>query len=85
MAAGHTVQVCKALLQAALDGGSWATAAHLMPTPDPLERSEFGGDEFELQAIHLHRKALQELRQKQGGKKDTEDGEVAEGKPPKKK
>jgi len=63
-ARAFTVQCAKALHQVALDGGTWENAAHLIPTPDPMSRAAFGGDEAELEKIHQYRKSPRELRQK---------------------
>ena len=61
---GFLVQSLKALHQVALDRGSWRLAKDLIPTPDPLVREDFGGDERELEAIHSYHKALKELRER---------------------
>lgn len=60
----------------AFDGGSWVTAALLLPVPDPMGRAEFGGDEDELEAIYAYRKALTALRkQKEGAEGLDDEGE----------
>ena len=56
------VQLSKALLQSALDGGSWETAKKLIPMKDPLTREEFGGDEDELHCIQVYDEAVKGLR-----------------------
>ena len=43
-AAATVCQLLKASHQAALDQGSWALAATLLPWDDPLAREPFGGD-----------------------------------------
>ena len=54
----------KAMLQAAMDNGSWENASLLVPMGDPLEKMELGGDEDELEAIHSYRKSMKELKTK---------------------
>jgi hypothetical protein len=61
-AAALLVQFQKAVLQMALDNGSWDSASLLWPGGDPLGQREFGGTEAEMKAVHAYRKALQELR-----------------------
>ena len=56
------VQSLKALLQVALDRGSWLTASLLLSVPEPMGRTEFGGDEDELEWIYDYRKALTAMR-----------------------
>ena len=56
------VQCSKALHQTALDRGSWMNSQGMVPTPDPLGMVDFAGDEYELQAIHKHLKAVKELK-----------------------
>ena len=63
-AQAYVIQCAKALHQVALDQGSWANAQLLIPTPDPLGRAQFGGEETELAAVQRHRKSLRELNQK---------------------
>ena len=58
------VQLCKALLQVAIDGGNWTNAIWLLPFEDPLGQEEFGGEEEELAEIHAYRKATSELKTK---------------------
>ena len=62
--AAYLCQCRKALLQVALDGGDWHHGALLVPTPDPLAQQAFGGEEYELEAIHAYSKALRELKGK---------------------
>lgn len=61
-AAATTVQLLKAIHQAALDGGSWSLASNLLPWEDPLGREVFGGDEDELVAAAAYTKSLRELQ-----------------------
>ena len=56
------VQGQKALLQMALDGGSWENARLLGPEPDPYEQAEFGGLEEEMARVHRYRKAITDLK-----------------------
>ena len=75
-----TVQGLKALLQVAFDGGTWATACLLLPIPDPMGKSEFGGDEEELEAIYDQRKALTALKKQAKDAVGSEDEDAHEGK-----
>ena len=61
------VQLLKAVLQATLDGSDLRTASLLLPTPDPLQRREFGASEAEVQSIAEYRKALYKLRRMRSG------------------
>ena len=73
------IQLRKALLQAALDNGSWDRTALLIPIPDPMKRQEFVGDPKESRVIAFWSKALQEL--KKGGKSNsrtTDDDDAAD-------
>ena len=70
-----TVQSLKALLQVAYDKAAWTTAALLLPVPDPMGRSEFGGDESELEAIYDYRKAVTSLKKQREGTEQAEEGE----------
>ena len=56
------IQVSKALVQVAIEQGSWKTATSLVPVTDPLQGEEFGGDEWELHVIQGHQRAVQELK-----------------------
>ena len=77
-------QSIKALIQVGLDGGDWTSASLLLPCPNPSGRTEFGGEESEMAAVHKYRKALKEL--KASGKLHEEDeGEKEKGPPHKTK
>ena len=52
----------------ALDGGSWRTAAALMPVEDPMAEEEFGGEEWELQQVFKHQKTMANLKLMQEGR-----------------
>ena len=58
----YAVQSMKCMHQVALDKGDWGVTLHLLPTANPLEKAEFGGDEQELEFIHSYMKALRELK-----------------------
>eukprot|EP00929_Paragymnodinium_shiwhaense_P109643 TRINITY_DN7611_c0_g2_i2.p2 TRINITY_DN7611_c0_g2~~TRINITY_DN7611_c0_g2_i2.p2 ORF type:complete len:428 (-),score=116.78 TRINITY_DN7611_c0_g2_i2:726-1985(-) len=70
-ARAYVIQCLKALHQTALDNGDWRHAALIVPTPDPLHRPAFGGDEQELSWIHAYHKSMKEL--KGSHKKDQSD------------
>ena len=61
-AAATTVQIRKAILQTALDNGSWNQSHLLLPWDDPILAHQFGGDEEELEAVHNYSRAMQDLR-----------------------
>ena len=61
-AAGYLTQLCRALHQTALDGGSWHTASHMLPTADPLERVACAGTHNELEIIAGYQEALRRLK-----------------------
>ena len=89
-APAYTCMCLKAMLQAAIDNGSWENAALLIPTGDPLEKMEVGGDEDELEAIYSYRKSVKELKTKMvtagGGASSSgvvEEGVGGDGEPPK--
>ena len=46
--AAALVQLCKALHQVAIDNGTWANTALLLPWEDPTERDLCGGDDAEM-------------------------------------
>ena len=71
-ASAEVVQNMKALLQVALDRGSWDNAALLIPTPDPLARPAFGGEESELQSVQSFPKALRDLQSGHQGASHTD-------------
>ena len=50
----------------------------LLPTPDPLTRPAFGGDEVEMEAIQGFKKALKDLRAKHSGKEEVSSEEEGE-------
>ena len=77
-AAAHMVTSLQAMHQAALDGGSWANAVHMVPDGDPLHRDEFGGDEETLEAVHSYRKSIAELKKKITAAGVTEGDETAD-------
>ncbi len=54
----------QALLQVALDSGSWEIGALMLPFKDPLERQFFGGEPALLEDIARYRKAVHDLRAK---------------------
>ena len=58
------VQAQKAILQTALDQGSWDASALIWPMPDPIGAVEFAASESEMQAVYAYKKALGELRVK---------------------
>ena len=64
------VQLQKALMQVAVDSGSWDNATLLLPYPDPLGTVDYGGTEREMEAVVTYRQGLRELknRVKTGGK-----------------
>jgi len=73
-------QFLKTLHQVALDKGGWETALLLWVSEDTLGAEAFGGEETEMQQIHLYQKALKELRGKvQTGKDTSGDVEDADG------
>jgi len=77
-----TCQLSKALHQVAVDHGNWETALLLIPLPDAVGDTPFGGDEEELESIHAYMKSLRELKLKvsgQGDKVDKGDDEAPEG------
>ena len=65
----------KAIHQVALDGGSWDSAALMIPLPDALQEPVFGGSERELAAVHSYRKAMKDLRAKHTRTEETSDSE----------
>ena len=87
------VQLHKAMLQMAIDGGSWETARYLWPEVDVFDQAEWGGDELEMRSVHQYKRAIAELRAKpknfeQGGQQDADDaagsGAAPKAKPKKK-
>ncbi len=70
------VQLAKVVQQVAVDGGSWHTAASLLPEADPLGREVFGGCEEELEAVHRYQRGVKELQThlKKTGKGREEEG-----------
>ena len=58
------VQASKCLHQVALDRGSWDTAQLLLPTANPLQLDEFGGDPEELDVIHKYNSAMSDLKKR---------------------
>ena len=77
-------QSIKALIQVGLDGGDWTSASLLLPCPNPSGRTEFGGEESEMAAVHKYRKALKELKAS-GKLHDEDEGEKEKGAPQKAK
>ncbi len=65
----------QSLHQVALDGGDWGSAALMLPTPDPLARQVFGGDEMMLSEIYSYKKAVRELQTRQGGRAEAHEDE----------
>ena len=61
LAEASTVQLLKAIHQCALDRGSWGTASMLLVTADPNENAKFAGSSREMELIHRHMKATEEL------------------------
>ncbi len=61
---GAIALIAQAVLQVALDGGSWDVAALMVPFRDPLRRLDFGGEPELLEDIATYKKALAELRAK---------------------
>ena len=64
LATAYSCQILKTMLQVALDHGDWSTVVHMMPSGDPLQREEFGGDEPELVAIHKYKTGIADLKRK---------------------
>jgi hypothetical protein len=62
LATAQGIQLSKAILQVALDKGSWENAQLLLLGHNPLARQSFGGTERELEHVYAYRKALKELR-----------------------
>ena len=60
----HLCALLQAIHQAAIDHGDWQVAALLVPTADPLARSQFGAGERELVDVHAYRQAMQQLQQR---------------------
>ena len=60
--AAALVQLCKALHQVSIDGGSWANAALPLPWEDPTERDLFGGTEAEMQMASSFNKGIRDLQ-----------------------
>ena len=83
-ATAFSCQLAKTILQVAVDDGEWKTACLLLPTPDPLQTVEFGGDEWELDRIYAYQKSLRELRRR-GGLADTSGADSDAGTPAPKK
>ena len=70
------IQLQKALMQVAVDFGSWDNATLLLPYPDPLGTVDYGGTEREMEAVVTYRQGLRELKtrvQKGGKDKDSKD------------
>jgi hypothetical protein len=74
------VQLQKAILQMPLDNGNWDNACLLWPGADPLGQREFGGSEAEMRSVHMHRKAILELRNKGGKLPGAQDDASDDGK-----
>ena len=53
----------------------------MLPVPDPLQKEAFGGEEVELKAVHLYRKALSDLKGKSLRKDEEPDGSDDGGEP----
>lgn len=65
-AEAYIVQLCRCLHQVALDSGTWATGALLLPKPDPLFKQTTGGTEEELEAIIAYQEAMKRLKKTDG-------------------
>ncbi len=61
--------------QAAPDNSDWHKGALILVRPDPLSRPEFGASHEAMTHIAAHRRALADLRKKQTGAKDAEQGD----------
>jgi len=72
-----TCQLSKALHQVAVDHGNWETALLLIPLPDAIGDTPFGGDEEELESIHAYMKSLRELKIK-ASNRDVDKGDKGE-------
>ena len=59
---GAIALLSQALLQVALDTGSWEIGALILPFKDPLERRLFGCEPEMIEDIALYRKAVRDLR-----------------------
>jgi len=62
----YVVQLLKAVPQAALDDRGGHNASLILPSQDPLSTPQFGGSERELSEIHSYRRAVRELKGKNG-------------------
>jgi len=56
------IQIHKAVLQTAIDGNKWHTSGLLVPYPDMLKKTEFGGTYEELSQIASYQRAIADLR-----------------------
>ena len=74
-AAAYGALLLQALHQVALDQGDWSNAVHILPSPDPLGRAEFGAGETAMSEIAAYRRALKELKKKHGGSEGPADTE----------
>ena len=70
-----TCQLSKAIHQVAVDHGNWETALLLIPLPDAVGDTPFGGDEDELESIHAYMKSLRELKLKVNSQADKGEDE----------
>jgi hypothetical protein len=64
-------QMSSAMLQAAMDGGSWDNASPMVPIDDPYARLEFAADYGTMAGIASYRRAVKDLRsQTVGGQEE---------------
>ena len=64
IAMAYNCQLLRAIYQVNLDGGSWTTAACLLPKVDPAERSMFVGTPQELEAAAAYLEAVKKVSTK---------------------
>ena len=56
------IQLHKAVLQTAIDSNKWHTSGLLLPYPDILKKTEFGGSYEELSQIATYQRAIADLK-----------------------
>ena len=83
LAALQLTQLLRALHQASLDNGSWATAWLLLHLPDPISQPKFGGEPQDLEVIASYIKAMGELEKRGRYQPKTDSDAASDPKDPK--